>query len=142
MAKVESATQELKKIERLTQKLKNNLHRADLNFTCQISLRSQAPGVVKYAVSMTAPAEGLAPLMFIGDNYEDLAAQLKSAIKNIDYDLVEKKYHEAQITNAENTIEGHKERLKELELPEEERGRKVVEGTKELPKNDKEDNEG
>lgn len=141
MAK-QTATEELKKIYRQTEKLRNNLHRADLDFTVQISISTAQPGKINYAISMTAPANGLAPIMFIANSADELLTQVKAATKNIDYDAVERAYHKAQITAAENTILGHKERLAELELPEEERGRKVVEGTKELPKNDKEDNKG
>lgn len=133
MAKDETATQELRKIYQAMNKFRNNLHRKDLDYTCQISINT-ATKKVAYAVSMTAPANGLAPIMFIADNFADLLAQIKAATKNINYDEVEKAYHKAQILACENTIKGHEERLAELELPKEERGKKVVEGTKEKPK--------
>lgn len=135
MAKQETSEQELKKIYKLANKLRNKLHRADINFICQIHIRSQEPDKLSYAVSMSSPAEGLAPIMFLAQNYADLEVQLKAAVKDIDYDEVERAYHRAQILACENTKKGHEERLAELDKPVEERGTKVVEGTKERPDN-------
>lgn len=129
-----TATEELNKIYRAMAKLKNNLHRADLDYTCQVSINT-ATQKITYAVSMTAPAEGLAPIMFLADTAEDLLTKIKTATKHINYDEVEKAYHRAQIVACENTIKGHEERLQELDLPEEERGEKVKEPTKELKEN-------
>lgn len=133
MAKTETATQELHKIYRAMAKLKNNLLRADLDYTAQISESTSQPGKISYGVTMTPPATGLAPIYFLADNCDDLLKQIKAATKHIDYEEVEKAYHRAQILSCENTKKGHEERLAELEQPEEERGTKVKEPTKERP---------
>lgn len=106
---------DLRKIDKEAQKLKRSLKRADLDYTVQISMNSAQPNEIHYALSMTAPAQGLAPIMFINKSSEDLITMIKAAQKNFDADAVERAYHEAQIKACENTILGHKERLEDMD---------------------------
>lgn len=108
----------LRKAENAMVKLRNNLKRADLDYTVQASVSSVDPSVVRYAAQMTAPANGLAPVTFIADSPEALIEKIKLAQKNIDYEEVEKAYHAAQIEACHRTIEFHKERMERIDNPE------------------------
>jgi hypothetical protein len=132
MTKTNETVKDLRKIERAIGKLRNNLKRADLDFTVQVSIASTDPGVVRYAAQMTAPAIGLAPVTFIADTADQLVEKIKVATKNINYDAVEIAYHEAQIQSCERTIVGHKERIEEIKnRPEEEVTEEETEDTTE-----------
>ncbi len=120
---------DLRKLEKGLLKLRNNLKRADLDFTVQASINSTNPHVVIYAASMTAPAAGLAPLTFIASSTEALYEKIKAAQKHIDYDAVELAYHEAQIQSCNKTIEGHQDRIDELKN--QEREEETVDATEE-----------
>lgn len=107
-------TTELKKIEKALLKLRNKIKRADLDYTVQISINSTDPGTVTYAAQLTSPARGLAPVTFIKSSAEELIADIKAATKELNYDEIEKAYHEAQIEACKRTIEGHEERIKAI----------------------------
>lgn len=108
---------DLQKLEKLAIKLVNKLKRRDLDYTIQASINSTDRTVVRYAVQITSPANGLMPITFIGLTPEELFDKIKVATKNIDYDKVEEAYHEAQILACERTIQGHKERIEEIKNP-------------------------
>lgn len=102
---------QLEKIEKVAYKLRNNMKRADIDFTVQVSRNTADPGTTRWALSMTAPANGLSPIVFIAYSPEELIEQIKSATKNIDYKAVEIAYHNAQIDACNRTIQGHQERI-------------------------------
>lgn len=114
MAKLDT---ELKKIEKATIKLINKIKRADADYTVQASISSTDKTVVRYAAQVTTGARGIMPLTFISLTPEELIDKLKEAAKDLNYDAVEKAYHEAQIKACERTIDGHKERIEEIENP-------------------------
>lgn len=105
----------LRKIEKLVVKLRNKMKRADLDYLVQISIDSTQPAHINYAASITSPAKGLAPVAWVKDSAEELIEAVKLATKGIDYDAIEKAYHEAQIEACKRTILGHEERIKEME---------------------------
>lgn len=113
-------TQNLQKIEELVVKLINKQPRKDLDYTVQASVNSTHPKKVTYAVQITPPAEGLAPVTFIKDSVDELCEAIKAATKHIDYKEIEKAYHKAQIEACKRTIIGHEERIAKLDEPEEE----------------------
>lgn len=108
---------QLRKAERATVRLRNKQSRADLDYTVQVSISSVDPTVVRWAMQMTPPAEGLAPITVIALTPEDLIEKIKSYTKHIDLEDIEKAYHKAQIEACKRTITGHEERIKELENP-------------------------
>jgi hypothetical protein len=120
---------QLREIDKQAKKLKNALKRSDLDYTVQISMNSAQPGEINYALSMTAPAAGLAPIMYITHNYEDLLALIKTSQKKFDPIGVERAYHEAQIDACEKTIQGHKERLEDMDKEGEEQVEETTENT-------------
>lgn len=105
---------ELKKIEKFVLKLRNKMKRADIDYTVQLSRNSADPGKIRYAISMTAPANGLAPVVFIADSSDEIIEQLKASAKKIDYAAIEIAYHEAQIEACKRTILGHEERIEAI----------------------------
>ena len=105
----------LREVEKQAVKLINNLHRSDLDYTVQSSVSSTDPTVIRYALQITAPANGLAPITFIGDTADELLEKIKVAVKKINYKAVEIAYHKAQIEACKRTILGHEERIKEVE---------------------------
>lgn len=107
--------QSLKKIEVATVKLIKKLpKRPDVDYTVQVSINSTRPKHVDWAVQITPPAQGLAPITLIGSTPESLIERLKEYEGAIDYDLVETAWHNAQIKSAERTIEFHKERIERI----------------------------
>lgn len=106
---------ELEKVEKVAHKLRNKMKRADIDFTVQVSRNTADPGTTRWALSMTAPANGLSPIVFIAYTAEDLIKQIKASTKTIDYKAVEIAYHNAQIEACNRTIQGHKERIELIE---------------------------
>lgn len=105
----------LRVIEKYVVKLKKKLNRADIDYSVQASVSSTDPKVVRYAAQLTAPANGLAPITFIALTADELVDKIKLATEAIDYNEVEKAYHQAQIEACERTILGHKDRMAEIE---------------------------
>lgn len=111
--------EDLQKIEKAIVKLRKKVGRFDINYTVQAAISSVDPTVVVYAAQLTAPADGLAPITFIGDKgLDDLLEQIKLTTKNVDYEAVEIAYHEAQIKACDRTKLGHEERIKAIQNPE------------------------
>lgn len=107
--------QELKKIFRAFAKFRNNLKRADLDFTVQVSISSPDPKTVVYAAQTTQPANGLAPIRVIAYSADELIEKIKVASKNIDQRALEIAYHKEQMASCDRTKLGHQERIEELE---------------------------
>ena len=105
----------LQKIEAAFVRLRRILGRVDVNYTVQVSIASTDPRTVRYAAQMTAAADGLAPITFIGNDADDLVTQIKAACKNIDRKAIEIAYHKAQIKSCERTIASHQAYIEELE---------------------------
>lgn len=110
-----SAEQAIDKMYKAFGKVRNNLKRADLDFTVQISKSSTDPKTTIYAAQMTAMAEGLAPYRIITSDYNEILEILKLAAKKIDAKEVELAYHKEQIAAGKRTIEGHEARIEEIE---------------------------
>ncbi len=110
---------QLRNIEKYVVKLKKKLNRTDLDYTVQTSINSTDPKQTNWAVQITPPAIGLAPITYIAKSPDELVAQLKVSIENIDYTAVEIAWHNAQIEACNRTIEFHTERIQRLESGEE-----------------------
>jgi hypothetical protein len=104
-------------VERAIVRLRNKVGRSDLDYTVQVSISSTDPTVLSYAAQMTAPANGLAPVTFIEKTPEELIKKIREATKHINYDEIEKAYHKAQIEACHRTIQGHQDRITELDPP-------------------------
>lgn len=106
---------ELKRAVRSINKIIKNLGRQDLDFTVQLSVSSIHPESVKYCAQIEAPANGLAPITWVTDSYEELEKALKKAERNLDQKAVEKAFLASQIKAAEEKQKFFEEKLKELE---------------------------
>lgn len=103
----------LKSARNLANKIVKNLGRNDLDWTVQISINSVRPDRVNYCCQIEAPANGLEPLTWVCESWEELETALKTAVKGLDREAVDKAWHESEIARAEALIKYHKEALEE-----------------------------
>lgn len=94
-------------------KIVKNLNRNDLDWTAQVSISSTEPDKVKYCAMIEAPANGLQPITWVCNSYDELIEKLKISEKGLDQDAVMKAWHEGEIARAEALIKYHKEALEE-----------------------------
>lgn len=121
-------TNDLQKIERAMNKLRNKLKRADLDYTVQFSIDSTNPTKVVYAAQMTALAQGLRPATFISHvGVDNLIEQIKGFTKELNWEKLEIAYHQGQIHAATNTIKSHEEAIEEIKNPKEKTEEEVKE---------------
>lgn len=107
--------QKLKKARNLVNKIVKNLGRADLDYTVQVSVNSFQPDKVNYCCQIEAPANGLQPITWIKESWEELEEALKIAAKGLDQKAVEKAYLESEIKRAEEKLSFYKDSLKKFE---------------------------
>ena len=106
---------ELKKARTLVNKIIKNLKRSDLDYTIQMSISSVHPNKIAYCAQIEAPANGLAPITFVKDSWEELEKALTQAEKDLDTKAVEKAYYASEIKRAEEKRKFFEEKLMELE---------------------------
>lgn len=106
---------ELKSARTLINKIVKKFKRNDLDWTVQVSINSTRPDRVNYCAQIEAPANGLQPITWIKESWEELEDALKKAEKGLDQDAVDKAWHEAEIQRAEHLIKYHKEAIAEIE---------------------------
>lgn len=109
---------QLKSARNLVNKIVKNFKRNDLDWTVQISINSTRPEIVNYCCQIEAPANGLEPVTWVCDSWEELEKQLTEASKKLDRDAVDKAWHESEIARAEALIKYHKEELEKSKEPE------------------------
>lgn len=102
---------QLKSARNLVNKIVKNFGRNDLDWTVQVSMNSTRPDRVNYCCQIEAPANGLEPVTWVCETWEELEDQLKSASKKLDREAVDKAWHESEIARAEALIKYHKEEL-------------------------------
>lgn len=101
----------LKSARNRLNKIVKNIGRNDLDWTVQISINSTRPDRINYAAQIEAPANGLQPVTWVYDSWEELEKNLKLAEKGLDQDAVERAWHESEIQRAEALVKYHKEAL-------------------------------
>lgn len=101
----------LKSARNLVNKIVKNFGRNDLDWTVQVSMNSTRPDRVNYCCQIEAPANGLEPVTWVCETWEELEDQLKAASKKLDREAVDKAWHESEIARAEALIKYHKEEL-------------------------------
>ena len=106
---------ELKKSRNLINKIVKNFGRNDLDWTIQASVSSIHPEKAVFCAQIEAPANGLQPLTWVKDSWEELEKALELAEKGLDQDAVDKAYYESEIQRAKQKMEFFEEKLKELE---------------------------
>lgn len=107
--------EKLKEARKLVNKIAKNLGRNDLDWTVQLSINSTRPERINYCAQIEAPANGLQPITWVYDSWEELLENLKIAVKGLDQDAVEKAWHTSEIERAKALIRYHEEALKENE---------------------------
>lgn len=106
---------QLQSARKLVNKIVKGLGRNDLDWTCQVSINSTRPERVNYCCQIEAPANGLQPITWIKESWEELEEALKIAAKGLDQKAVEKAYLESEIQRANEKIKFYEDSLKQLE---------------------------
>ena len=104
----------LKNLVKYINKIIKNFGDNTADWTTQISLNSADPGKINYACMIHTPFDGVEPLAFVCDSYEELEDKLKQASKDLNRDLVEIVYHQSEIARCERLSKYHEEKIKEL----------------------------
>lgn len=102
----------LEKARKILNKIIKNLGRNDLDWTVQLSINSTRPERINYCAQIEAPANGLQPITWVCDSWEELEKSLKMSEKGLDQEAVEKAWHESEIQRAKALIKYHEEVLK------------------------------
>lgn len=106
----------LVELEKLVKKiLRRSLKDNTLDYTVQYSISSVNPGEVKYAAQISSPKEGVQPITFIFDTYNDLKNALIEAENEIDTKKIEMIFHKSRINSYMNKVKAHEKRVEELE---------------------------
>lgn len=106
----------LLELEKLVKKiLRKSLKDNTLDYTVQYSISSVNPGEVKYAAQITAPKDGVQPITFIFDSYNDLKNALTEAVDEIDAEKVELIFHRSRINSYKSKIASHEKRMDQIE---------------------------
>lgn len=101
----------LKSIRNKINRIVKQLGRNDLDWTVQISINSTRPDRINYCAQIEAPANGLQPITWVCESWEDLDKKITLATKGLDQKAVDKAWHESEIARAEALIKYHKEAL-------------------------------
>lgn len=104
------------KAEKFVNKIIKQMKRSDIDWTIQVSKTSIEPETFKYCCQIEAPAEGLQPLTYVKNSWEELLEALEESAKVIDYNMIQKTWHEGQIIKHNKMIEYHKESIEKLEF--------------------------
>lgn len=113
-----TAKEQLLKLEKLAKKVINkSLKNRTLDYTVQITTSSLETGVLKYAAQITAPADGVQPIIFVCNSYKELEESLKLAAQELNKTKVEVAFHENRINTFKTRIEQHESRIKVLNDP-------------------------
>lgn len=86
----------------------------ELKYTAQIS-ETQDDERPMYAVQFTNVANNLAPVTFIDKTPDGVIVKIQDFLKNMDYDAVEIKYHEAQAYHAQETAKHHLKIIEDIQ---------------------------
>lgn len=115
-----NAKSQLLELEKLVGKvIRKSLKDNTLDYTCQVAVSSFEPGEVKYAAQISSPANGVQPITFRFDTFQELKDSLVEAEKELDKEKVEMTFHQARINSYKVKIEAHEARMKQIEEGEE-----------------------
>lgn len=98
----------------LFEKFKKQCKIKDLKYTAQIS-ESQDDEKPVYALQFTNVGDNLAPVTFIDKTPDGVIAKVQDFLKDLNYDAVEIKYHEAQAYHAQETAKRHLKLIEDIQ---------------------------
>lgn len=111
----ENENKNFSKARKLVNTIIKNIGRADIDWTIQVSMNSVRPEKMAYCCQIEAPANGLQPLTWVCESWDELMSKLEIASKGIDKDAIQKAWHEAEIKRCQSLIKYHEDALKEPE---------------------------
>lgn len=86
-----------------------------LDYTVQIASTSLEPGVVKYGFMINGLKKEIQPIAMSFDTYAECVAVLEALLEEVDYEKLERLFHEGRINVYKNAISSHEERLKDID---------------------------
>lgn len=114
-----NSNENLHELEKLVKKiLRKSLKDRTLDYTCQFTISSMEPGKVKYATQISSPTNGVQPITYIFDTFNDLRNALIASEKEINKEAIEIVFHQSRINTYENKIQAHKARIVQIEAGE------------------------
>lgn len=110
------AREQLIELEKLVKKvIRKSLKDNTLDYTVQITVSSLEPSKVKYAAQISSPSNGVQPITFIFDNFNDLKNSLEESEKEINREKIELTFHQSRVNTYETKIQQHKARILQIE---------------------------
>ena len=103
-----------KELRSKVQKILRNIKNANCDWTLQISLNSTEPNKVKYCCMIHIPTEGIAPITWVCDSFEELEQGLDKAVKELNADMVQIAWHQAELKKVENMKKYHEDSIKQI----------------------------
>lgn len=118
---ISSEKEKLQELEKLVKRvIRKSLKDNTLDYTVQFTISNLEPNHVKYAVQISEPAQGVQPIFFVHDTFEELKKALQLAEQELNRKEVEKVFHESRINTYKNRIQAHEERIVEIDKGEDE----------------------
>ena len=115
-------------LEKLVKKvIRKSLKDNTLDYTVQFTVSNLEPSKVKYAAMISSPSQGVQPITFIFDRYEDLEKSLIESETEIDRKKIELTFHKSRINSYKSKIMQHEERIVVIENGEDEDDEIVME---------------
>lgn len=117
----------MQNLEKLVKKvIRKSLKDNTLDYTVQFTVSNLEPTKVKYAAMISSPSQGVQPITFIFDKYEDLENALVESETEIDRDKIELTFHQSRINTYESKILQHKERMVIIEAGEKDEDEDII----------------
>lgn len=114
--KTDDAKEQLLELEKLVKKIiRKALKDSTLDYTCQITVSSLEPRMLKYAAQISSPAKGVQPITYVFNSFNDLKNALAESEEEIDREKVELAFHQSRINTYKNKIDAHEKRIKQIE---------------------------
>lgn len=106
---------DLLKLEKIVKKIiRKKFRDATLDYTVQVSVSSIEPGKVKYAAMITSPSRNVQEIPFVMGSYKELETALNTALKDFQYEDIEKAEVQSRINIYKVKAEQLEEYLKEI----------------------------
>lgn len=102
------------KIEKLVNKIIKNFGDSTLDWTIQVDKNSANPGKITYDCMIHTPTDGVEPLTFVCESWEELEDRLKKASKELDREMVDIAYYKGEVERCERLKSYYEMKLKEL----------------------------
>lgn len=109
-------TEKVQELEKLVKKvIRLSFKDNTLDYTVQIATSSLEPGKVKYGFMINGLKKEIQPIALSFDSFEECKLTLEGLLENVNYEELEKLFHQGRINVYKNAISSHEERLADIE---------------------------